>query len=387
MKKCPSCQKEYEDSQKFCSECGAILTEVPETPAEPAPAPVEETGPMTVPGEAPAPEPEEKSAEEPPAEADKPAELAPPPETKPKREKKKVGAGRRILAVLLCLLLFVFLLIPALGYAVRRATTAAGLEAVLEDVDLARMSVAPYFDDVDDPELTFSEMLSEDLGKAGLKIGESTMTKVLNSSAMKNYLAGEAAQLCADIYRGRSSYEFDPDTLRDELLTGKTARVLEKEKFTLTATEAGTVADLLTGYGLDDFLSRDVLKTEAPGLLRVMNIGFSYVTIIVLTVLAAALCVLIFKVNRWSVGHWFSDIGWTALLVGFVLLLTTLIARAFPGIWETICGGLGLAAVISGGVLAFNLRISLILFAVGVLLALLGRLIRRGFRKKEKTAE
>jgi len=387
MKVCPNCGASFDDMHKFCSNCGTLLNAVseekpavPETPAEPeTPAPVKETpAPAEEPAvEEPAPAVEEEPLPETPAE---PEEKNKKKEKKP-HEKKKVGVGRRILAVLLCLLLFVFLTTGTLGYAVRRATTEQGLSAILEDVNIAGMQAAPFFDDVTE-ELTLSELLSEDLSGVGLKIGESSVAKILNSSGMKNYLSGQLALLCADIYRGRTNYEFDPDTLRVELQEGKTARVLQKEKVELTAAEADKVVDLLTGYGIVDALSRDTVKDDMPAVNRAMNIGLSWVLIIALLVLSLAMIVLIFIVNRGRIGLSFGDIGGTALAVGLILTLAAGLAKILPGLWRKICGGQELAAAMSGGVLTHNILISLIILGVGLVLAVLGKLIR-GKKHKE----
>lgn len=385
MKVCPNCGASFDDMHKFCSNCGTLLNAVseekpavPETPAEPEPpAPaVEEPAPAA---EEAVPVTQEP-VPEPPAEPEKKAAE----ETKKQPEKKKVGVGRRILAVLLCLLLFVFLTTGTLGYAVRRATTEQGLSAILEDVNIAGMQAAPFFDDVTE-ELTLSELLSEDLSGVGLKIGESSVAKILNSSGMKNYLSGQLALLCADIYRGRTNYEFDPDTLRVELQEGKTARVLQKEKVELTAAEADKVVDLLTGYGIVDALSRDTIKDDMPAVNRAMNIGLSWVLIIALLVLSLAMIVLIFIVNRGRIGLSFGDIGGTALAVGLILTLAAGLAKILPSLWQKICGGQELAAAMSGGVLTHNILISLIILGVGLVLAVLGKLIRG--RKHKEPAE
>ena len=389
MKVCPNCGASFDDMHKFCSNCGTLLNAVseekpvvPETPAEPeTPAPaVEEPAPAAEEA-APAAEEDAPVTQEPVPETPAEPEKKAAEETKKQPEKKKVGVGRRILAVLLCLLLFVFLTTGTLGYAVRRATTEQGLSAILEDVNLAGMQAAPFFDDVTE-ELTLSELLSEDLSGVGLKIGESSVAKILNSSGMKNYLSGQLALLCADIYRGRTNYEFDPDTLRVELQEGKTARVLQKEKVELTAAEADKVVDLLTGYGIVDALSRDTIKDDMPAVNRAMNIGLSWVLIIALLVLSLAMIVLIFIVNRGRIGLSFGDIGGTALAVGLILTLAAGLAKILPSLWQKICGGQELAAAMSGGVLTHNILISLIILGVGLVLAVLGKLIR-GKKHKE----
>lgn len=378
MKICPKCGMSSEDTQKFCGNCGSPLNDAPAPVEEPAPEPeIPVTPEETIAAEEAAVREAELPVEESAAEPEKPA--------KTKKEKKKVGAGRRILAVLLCILLFVFLLTPALGYAVRRATTEQGLTAILEDVKLAELQAAPFFDDVTE-ELTLSELLSEDLAVEGLKIGESSVAKILNSSGMKSYLASQIAPVCADIYRGKSSFEFDPQTLKDELLAGKTSRVLQKEKVELSDEEADKVVGLLTRYGIADFLSRDMIKDDLPEVNRVMNIGLSYVTIIGLLVVALLLIVLIFLVNRGRLGLSFGDIGGTALAVGLLLTLGAGFAKILPRVWQKICGGQELIAAAGGGVLVHNIWISLIVLGSGLLLAILGRLLR-GRKHKDPLEE
>lgn len=359
MKICPNCGKSFEDTQKFCGECGTVLVE---QPAEPAEAPEEpelldvtriaddpvippmqekrvslEKTPLTLSDtlreqedvanvpDRPAPDPAPKPEESAPVKPEKPVKEKPVKEKPAKKQKpeepakeiKKVGAGRRVLAVLLSILLVLFLLTGTMGYAVRRATTEEGLKAVLEDVDVASIQVAPFFDDVEE-ELSLSEMLSEDLGYVGLKIGESSVAKIINSSGMKGYAAEQAAQLIADIYRGHTRYEFDPETLKTELLEGKTARVLQKEKVSLSQKEADKVTQMLVDYGVADSLSRDALKSEAPELVHAVNIGLSWPVIIGLLALALAMIVLIFIANRGRIGLSFGDIGGAALAVGLV---------------------------------------------------------------------
>lgn len=383
MKQCPQCGSRYGDDHKFCSACGSLLEPVPEeTPApeaEVVPAQPEEAAPVTEipaaepaaePAEEPAPQPEETPVTEPEPAAE------PEEEKKPKREKPKVGVGRRILAVLLSLLLFVFLLAPALGYSARRATTEEGIRAILEDVSLAGLHAAPFFDDVDDEDLTLSELLSEDLNRIGLKIGESSVAKILNSGAMKTYLASQTAPVFADIYSGRTRFEFDPQSLRDELLSGGTSFVLLKEKVELSAAEAADVTRLLTGYGLADALSRDAVKENYPGVNRAMNLCLSYITIIALLVAALVLIVLIFSVNRRRFAFCCGDVGGAAIGAGAVLTLAAVLARLLPRVWRAIVGGSELLAEASAGVLFYNIRIGLILLGAGLVLAILGRLLR-----------
>lgn len=333
MKQCPNCGRSFGDGQNFCSACGSALTAA------------------EVPAETPAAEPRVR-------------------EEKPPRERKKVGAGRRILAVLLCLLLSVFLLAPALGFAVRRATAEDGLCAVLGGIDLAETRVDPYFDDVD-VALTLGEMLSEDL-----RLDAEPLEKVLNSSAVKNFLARQLAQIFDDIYAGRTRYALSAEELVEEMTEGKIARTLKKEGMALSAAEAAEVSRMLHQYGADDFFSRDMLADEAPEALRLVRTAFGTPTLIALLLVALVLMVLLFAVNRGRADLSFGDIGGTALAVGLLLTAAALFPRLLPEQWLVLCADNELAAAAAGGALYYNLIPSLILFGAGLLLAVLGRLLR-----------
>lgn len=383
MKTCPICQKSFSDGEMFCPECGEKLinpsappSETPALTLTPEPAePVKEA-------EAPVPPPaEESAAAETPAEPEpedrpEPGPAEPPPPEKPPRGKRPVGVWRRILAVLLCVPLLLLLLAPTLGFEVRRTATEEGLRAALEDTSIAALPAAQLFDDVDDPTLSFSEAFTEDLAADGLKMGESTVAKIVNSSAFKSWLSLQAAAVCADVFRGRTTHEFDPETLKTELLAGKTARVLEKERVSLDDNDRDIFVGVLMRYGLGDMLSRDTLKDEMPGLVRVMHLALGYPALIALLVLALGLMLLIFKTNRWHASPSLRDIGGTALIAGLLLTLAGLLAQLLPKLWTLICGGQAIVAAASRGVLYHNLLISLGLLGVGLLLAVIGRLLR-----------
>lgn len=329
MKQCPNCGRSFGDEQNFCSACGSALAA--------AKAPAEE--PRTEPGKQP-------------------------------RERKKVGAGRRILAVLLCLLLFAFLLAPALGFAVRRATEEEGLRTVLDGIDFAGLRVDPFFDDVDE-ELTLGELLSEDL-----HLDAEPLAKVLNSSSVKNYLARQIAQIFDDIYAGRTRYALSASELVEEMTEGKIGKTLKKEGMALSAAEAAEVSRMLDQYGADDFFSRDMLADEAPEALRMIRTAFGYPTLIGLLAAALLLIVLLFAVNRGRADLSFGDIGGTAIAAGLLLTLLALFPRLLPNQWLALCADNDLAAAAGGGAAGYNLIPSLIVLGAGLLLAVLGRLLR-----------
>lgn len=393
MKLCPKCKARYEDNIRFCSDCGTLLIDAepeetaaaetpaaPETPAPETAAPVEEAKPLTAP--APAAEPEKES--EPPVHPaeEKKTEAAPEKKEKPAREVKTVGTGRRILSVLLCVLLFVFLLAPALGFYVRRSTREDGMQAVLESIDVGSLRVDAYFDDVTE-KTTLAGLLSQDLAKQNIEISEKSMNKVIRNSTLKYFFAGELADLFEDLYSGRGDYEFELDKLANALTDTKTTRVLEKEGYTLSDKQAQELAEWADGYKLTETLNLDYIKDEAPQVYNAVHYGLHYVTLGALLAVALLLIILIFRANRGRFGLSLGDIGTTLIVLGALLTLSGLLGRLLPELWTLICAGETLVGAATGAILFHNILISLIVLGAGIVLAVIGRLIRGRQAKNE----
>lgn len=377
---CPNCLAENKDGSRFCHECGGPLTA--EEELVPAEAPEEKTETPAPPAaeepvkEAPA---EERPAEERPAE-EKPAEERPAEERKTEPEapkkKEKLGLGRRFLAGLLCVFLLAFLLVCASAWMLRLSTGREGLERALTHVDLAELRVDPFFEDVDEP-TTASELLSEELAPVGLKLDRKTTARLLNSEPVRDFLADQLAPLCDDVYRGRTRYEYEPKEL-DELLTGsRLRRVMKEEGVFLSTEEAAGVSKLLADYGLGELLNRDTLREQEPDLVRAMYLGLSWVALGVLAALTLLLAVLVAVTDRGRAPYFLRDLGGTAAVGGGLLSLAALLAGILPRLWVKICGGEALAAVVSRAVLLSHLGFCLGLLALGVLMLLHSRFLRR----------
>ena len=402
MKLCPQCLISYGDDRKFCSECGTALVEDPDgktvEPAEIPAEPEKEAAP-----ELPAEKPEEQAAVEP--EAEEPEKKEPEPEKPIKPSKKElreaqkeerrrekeareaarrapIGVGRRIAAILLSVLLFVLALAGTLAAELRIATGADGMKAALEEIDLGSVRIDPFFDDVED-EMTLSQLLSEDLTELGYPIGEKTVTKLLRSSTIKNYLAKQISGVFADIYSGRSRYEYEPEELAEELTSSKLAKTLDREHIELTEADAKEIAELIDSYGAGEFLNMEEIRDEYPAVYRGLHFGLSTFTLGGVLLMMLLLIGLIFKANKGRAGLSFGDIGGALIFAGAIPGIAGLMAKLLPDLWQSLCMDEALAAQATGAVLFSNWRISLAVFGAGLLLAVLGRLLRGHRRPKE----
>ena len=277
---------------------------------------------------------------------------------------------------LICVFLLAFLLVCASAWMLRLSTGREGLERALTHVDLAELRVDPFFEDVDEP-TTASELLSEELAPVGLKLDRKTTARLLNSEPVRDFLADQLAPLCDDVYRGRTRYEYEPKEL-EELLTGsRLRRVMKEEGVFLSTEEAAGVSKLLADYGLGELLNRDTLREQEPDLVRAMYLGLSWVALGVLAALTLLLAVLVAVTDRGRAPYFLRDLGGTAAVGGGLLSLAALLAGILPRLWVKICGGEALAAVVSRAVLLSHLGFCLGLLALGVLMLLHSRFLRR----------
>ncbi len=435
MKYCPKCKTEFPQETRFCSNCGAPLIELVQEseeqvpleeraqelwedeektisgrPEELEPAPAFDPAPIlsgedNASGEpeeeptvrarpaAPAfPEPVRQTEYREPHPSEQPIQRAEyyepyPPEQpeqiyaappaapgKPPRVRKKVRVWRRLLAAFLCLFLFVFLLTPALLYSFRRTTgEAEGLKSMLDDIDLAEIPAAEIYDDVDDEDITLAEIWSENYDELPLDL----METVMDNSGVKDFAAEQVSAFLKDIYNGKTKYKFNTNDLIDVLSSSKINRALAKAGYPqLDDNDFREIADALADQGFEDQLSTKNFKSENPDAYKLINYAFGYPALIALLILALATAILIVAVNRGRVDLSLGDIGGTTLAVGLVLSAFAAFTKYLPDAWLNLCQGKTLIAQIASSFCMYNIKFYLILFAVGLVLAIIGAIIR-----------
>ena len=416
MKYCPKCRIEYPQLTRFCSNCGSLLIELAEeieeeaAPEESAPElreeeaetaaeqPEEPEAPSAIePEEDEAtvrvrpdpqeqsdseqrsyyepqqsyyePQPQQQSHYEPQPQQQsyyepqpqqpyyeqpyqpEPGQIyAAPPAAPGKlpRVRKKVKVWRRLLCAFLCLFLFVFLLTPALLYSVRRTTGASdGLESLMEDIELSEIPANEIFNDIDeDDDRTLAETLAESAGAPDETLLEDILVEVMDNQRIRTFVAKQASAFLDDIYRGRTRYSFDIDGLIRELKSSRMVNAL-----------AGEGVELNDEYNLLHYI-------------------LGYPALIALLVLALAVAILIFAVNRGRIDLSLGDIGGTTLAVGLILSAFAAFTRYVPDAWLSLCQGKTLIAQIGSSFCMYNLKFYLIIFAVGLVLAIIGAIIR-----------
>ena len=360
---CPACGVRFEDNDKFCNLCGSRL--VPFIGEQPAPSEPKEAPAQPVRPAQPAYEPPAEARRVPVTPVEKPA----------RRSGKTVGGGRRFLAGLLCVFLFLALLVPAVSFMAKRSLSKEGLTEVLGDVSVADIRVDPFIDDIDD-ECTAAEMLADELSRAGSKLDEEGVGTILDSKPVKSFFAEQLANLVKDISKGRARYTFDINELNEVLTGSKMQKIYEKEELNVRASDVRIIDELFADYGFEEFFNYETLREEAPEATKLMRYGLDTGIMIAELGVALLFIILIFVANRGRFSLSIGDIGGTVMVLGLLLTLATLIARFIPDLWLLICGQEELIADAGGAVLNYHFLFSLIVFGSGLLLFVLGRILR-----------
>ncbi len=336
MKICPDCRIRYADAQERCVLCGGALQPLAEETAAPAP--------------------EERAA-------------------RPSPARRPLGSGRRFLAGLLCAFLFFSLTALSLCLTLRRASEPAGLRRVLDEVSLSGLRVDPFFDDVDEP-LTLGALLSEDLAGLGLALDADTVAALTDSAPVKDFLAQRLAAVLLDLKYGRDGEVLDREALTALLLGAETQRLLAAQGAALSPEDAERAAELLLRYGLADFLRRETLERELPTVSRALRLGLDERGLAALLALNALLLFLVLLADRFRPDAGCRDVGGTCFAAGLLPCLGALFARFLPALWLGLWGDLAPAAAAARALLELDRGFRLGLLAAGLLLMLLGRLLR-----------
>ena len=404
MKYCAHCSREYPDSSTFCTQCGLPLTEGPAAPAvetaaavpvvEAAAAePAVEEAPTIVEA-APAsieiriPVPEEPATPAPAAVAVAEAPPAPPvftPQEKIRRGGEKISVIRKIGAFFLCVLLFLFLLIPAMIYQVRDASTEAWLSNYLDKVSLSDQIdlddfgyvIEEWLQDLD-PELEDVEL---DLRDAGSEID-----RFIKNADIKAFAAEKLAAYLDAIYSGVSGAVLTEDDVYDlldennalinEQLTemvdelfgsgsGISVRISDSEREDL----AERIFSELKDSDAYTYLRTKTLREEAPVVYYALSFGFSYIAAGVSLVLAVAVFFFLLKTLK-SALRAANRSGIVLIVLGGLLSLLALVPKMdfLSDAWLSLFSDIDALALFAGDFLYTHLLVDLGILGAGVLL-------------------
>lgn len=390
---CHNCGNALKEGAKFCGACGTpVLQRQEETVVTPDPAETELLEPVVVEEFAAEEvqteyldtdaEPQEEAVTEILTEPEQPVFTAPvepvPVAEVPVKAKKEPyprrGAGRTVLAILLCFFIFLWSFAAIVIFNVRSATSGdkltENLESVIEDANLVEMPAASLIEGVEDPDITLVEWAIQEISDnydGTVEASKKDIEKFLEESTFSDFIMGKLELYVNDIYTGSNEFEITTDEIQD--LLEENADLVE-EVFDAPLLEEDIenfVAELEDREILED-LDVQTLKEEMKPVYYGVQIGLSYWVIGFFGVLALLFVILLALTNKWNMLRTCGDAGITWTVLGGLLCLPALLTMIVPDIWSDLFGGIPFVASLVSTVLANGLIPSLILLAVGVVL-------------------
>ena len=390
---CHNCGKQLKEGAKFCAGCGTPVLQLPQETPAPAPVPAEpvivekevvaqEPAVEEIPTEAaeiPVAEPAEAiceaAAEEPaPAPVEEPVAAVEEP-VKPKKDPyPRRGAGRTILAILICFFIFLWSFTAIMVYNVRSATSGEqltqNLESVLKNTDLVSLPASQLIPDVEDEDVTIVEWVIQEISdnyEGEVVASEKDIEKFLEKSTFSDFIIEKIGLYMNDLYTGSSDFEISTDEI-EELLEDN-ADLMEDLFDTPLSDEhiENFVAELEDREILEN-LEVSTLKEEIAPVYYGVQIGLSY-WVIGFFGLLALLCILWLSANnKWNMLRTCGDTGITWTVLGALLCLPGLVTLIVPDLWSDLLGEIPFVDSLISSVLTNTLLPAAILLGVGILL-------------------
>ncbi|MGN0504475.1 MAG: hypothetical protein ACI4HJ_05455 [Ruminococcus sp.] len=290
------------------------------------------------------------------------------------KNKGKKGELPAVAAILitafLSLLIFAFTLAPTLLLSVRNSTTKTALEEIISEVDMVTvLSEIPLIEDSSANEYSnLYDNLCYNLETGfDIKVTDNRMREFFSDEDVVADIAKLFSRYAEDVYNGTSYFSFTPHDLAD--IFYRNSAVFERAFDTYLTREE---YELLASSVIEETpeIYPATLRENDPAIMYSVEYGVSYVSIIVMYVLAAVfavLAVILCKARRGLVGA-----GLSIGLVGIITALTAFISGAIPTLWNTICGGNEAIASVSAQIINHNLLIFLITLGVGIVIFAFG---------------
>ncbi|MCR4936401.1 MAG: hypothetical protein K5990_07990, partial [Oscillospiraceae bacterium] len=307
-----------------------------------------------------------------------------PPEPKVKKPRPvrdgslpKLGFGRGVAYVLAGILLFLLLAAPLGVYVVRQSTTEEGLNSLLADVRLSEIPAGDVIRGAD-PQQTVAGWLGDKLFALSKKLDFTTeaVADFLDRSTLKTAAAKAVADVCHDWFAGSGEHSLGKNEYSAMIVDnqGLFEDVFHKE---LPTELTPMLADVLVSSGLPTLPSQATLREAQPNLSFVLQYGFSWITVIVLLLLAVLVLLLMCKLARGLLRP-LRSLGILLCILGGLTALAAGFARLLPNLWSGLLQAGYVPGKVSAALLSRYLPIFLGMLILGVLLLVLVHLIRAG---------
>lgn len=327
---------------------------------QPQPAPVQPVYPTPAPTPAP---------------VDIPAPM-PAPAAKPtKGILARRGVGRTILAVLLCIVIFLWSFATLSLFNIRIATTdenaAATIEAALRTVDLTELPATAVIKNAD-PELSMAEWILEKTAQnfeGRVTADEDELQEFLEDSDVIPFLSERLSEYVNDVYKGNARKALSADDI-EEFLWDERENMKDIFGTEITRDSARRLAKTVEESGVLELLSTRTLKANYSQIYSLANLIMSWWILGILAVILVLLILLLGTANR-SILRTFSDTGITLMVASGIWGLCGLFYLVLPGAWSAIFSFIQPLDTIIGSVLKSCLIPTAAVFGTGVVLVLI----------------
>ena len=385
---CPNCTKPAEvEAEQPAAELDAAVETV-ETASVPvseegvAEESVTEEAPVAVAVEEP-PVAEEPAAEQPTVEA--PVSVEP-----VVYAKKSRGVGKVILTIFMSLLLFITSLLSIAVICVRHTTSQGTIQSGLEEVDYVEvidkvlsteeLVVDEFGEEVLDSK-SFSdnlcEYLKEEHGVENVKSKQ--IEAFIEDSTIMDFISEKAADYIGDIYSGSDDFEL---TVKDiETLVEDNAGVIE-EHFDITVNDSDIkeMTEWLVDEEMLEEISTSVVRDDNSEVFYVLNIGFSYFTMVILLALVL-LCLVGMGLVDLSKGAMGAGIVFTT--IGGLFTVAVLVLAGLPALLNSFIGENFISNLVMR-VLSANLVVFASVLGFGVLILIVRCVVRRLVKRSRR---
>lgn len=348
-------------------------TPVPAAEPEPIPEPVTEAVPAVEAATA-EPTPVVKPKKQKKAKKEKQPKKEPAPRQKggwPSR-----SPGRTVLAVLLCVLMFVWSFAVLTLVNVRLATTGAlgekTINAVVTSMDLTHISAVILSDEQQDPEASLADWIAGKITEnyqGRVELSARDLKEFWEESSVPAFLAAHLNECVADVYAGSSGAEITAEEIQT-LLQADLALIDEIFDEQLTETDIANIAQAAVDSGVLELVSARAMKDSIGGVYSLLQIGLSWWVIGVAAVILVLLILLLGKING-SVLRTVGDTGITLMVMSAIWCVGGLLILAMPDLWNAMFYSIRPVGAAIGSVLTASLISSAIVFGAGTLLLLI----------------
>lgn len=333
----------------------------------------------TAPAEAREPDPVLQSDSQPAPVTPDPVPAPQTPASKPARGKgilARRGAGRTILAVLLCIVIFLWSFVTLTVLNLRLATTeencAQTIQAALSTVDVTEISVYGLIPGVEDPKMCLGDWILEQIDENydGEVVADADdLQDFLEESSLIPWLSQQMGTYVDHLYRGNARAVLTAKDVESFLLdeADELEEILGQE---IDRAAARQIAGSLEDSGVLDQLSTKALKAQRPQMFRIAGMAASWWVIGILGVILVLLILLLGAVNR-SFLRTCSDTGITLMVVSGIWGLAGLFYMLLPGVWSAILSFIRPLDTVIGSVFQSCLIPTAAAFGTGVVLVLI----------------